>query len=360
MREAISGTYETEIGYTGHHYHIGSGLVLTLYRAYDSVTGRWLSTDPLGEGSNVQGNLYNYVGNNPINYWDPLGLQGAPLPLPEIPSNIPNGPWRWVPDQQNSRGGTNRPVNPPVGQSQPTLTWSNPTNNSAEGNRYGYWKYNDGKGGTQRYDRTGCKITPSQAHPGRPGGRAKPGFGRAKPGSGALHPLAIIGAIIIQAGLDGGWIIPGESRSFEEKMSCGDASYCFAGETLISIPNGLKRIDLITKGDKVISYSHLSQVTEISSVIKTHSYVSSGYFEVKVGNSVLKVTGEHPFYCDSSQSYVPIKDVKVGENFRTKTGELVSLNAKKWIEKEMIVYNITVQGNNNYYVTSMSILVHNK
>ena len=71
MRETISGTYETEIGYTGHHYHIGSGLVLTLYRAYDPVTGRWLSADPLGEAGGV--NLYAYVYNNPINLIDPDG-----------------------------------------------------------------------------------------------------------------------------------------------------------------------------------------------------------------------------------------------------------------------------------------------
>ena len=44
------------------------------YRAYDSVSGRWLSPDPLGEGVNTQGDLYNYVGNSPINAIDPLGL----------------------------------------------------------------------------------------------------------------------------------------------------------------------------------------------------------------------------------------------------------------------------------------------
>lgn len=42
-----------------------------------TTSGRpvWLSPDPLGEGVNAMGNLYNYVGNDPINYWDPLGLQ---------------------------------------------------------------------------------------------------------------------------------------------------------------------------------------------------------------------------------------------------------------------------------------------
>jgi RHS repeat-associated protein len=71
IRSRTVGTYEAEKGYTGHDYHIGSGLVLTLYRAYDPQTGRWLSPDPIQEAGGM--NLYGYVGNNPLNYWDPDG-----------------------------------------------------------------------------------------------------------------------------------------------------------------------------------------------------------------------------------------------------------------------------------------------
>jgi RHS repeat-associated protein len=62
----------TVAGYTGHHEHAKSGLVLTWHRAYDPETGRWLSRDPIAEEGGI--NLYGYVGNNPINLWDPLGL----------------------------------------------------------------------------------------------------------------------------------------------------------------------------------------------------------------------------------------------------------------------------------------------
>jgi len=70
----ISGTFDTEVGYTGHYHHAKSSLILTWYRAYDAEAGRWLSPDPLGEAGGL--NLYGYVENDPVNRWDRLGLFG--------------------------------------------------------------------------------------------------------------------------------------------------------------------------------------------------------------------------------------------------------------------------------------------
>jgi RHS repeat-associated protein len=59
-------------------YNTDSGLYLTQFRGYDPVAGRWLSRDPIGEGSDLAGNLYAYVGGNPVSYVDPLGLAVYP------------------------------------------------------------------------------------------------------------------------------------------------------------------------------------------------------------------------------------------------------------------------------------------
>jgi RHS repeat-associated protein len=56
-------------------YHRSSGLNLTLFRAYDSDLGRWISRDPIGERGGL--NLYGYVGGNPISVIDPFGLWNA-------------------------------------------------------------------------------------------------------------------------------------------------------------------------------------------------------------------------------------------------------------------------------------------
>ncbi len=50
-----------------------SGFVYYGYRYYNPETGRWLNRDPIGERGGV--NLYGFVGNNPINLWDILGLK---------------------------------------------------------------------------------------------------------------------------------------------------------------------------------------------------------------------------------------------------------------------------------------------
>jgi RHS repeat-associated protein len=61
-----------EFGFAGMQYHAASGLYLTMFRVYDPQTGRWLSKDPIEEMGGV--NLYAYVGGDPVNWIDPLGL----------------------------------------------------------------------------------------------------------------------------------------------------------------------------------------------------------------------------------------------------------------------------------------------
>jgi len=47
------------------------------YRYYDTLTGRWMSRDPIEEQGGV--NLYGFVGNDSVNVIDLLGLKGLIL-----------------------------------------------------------------------------------------------------------------------------------------------------------------------------------------------------------------------------------------------------------------------------------------
>ena len=70
-----SGSARTRYGYTGRERDSDTGMLYYRARFYDPQVGRFVSTDPVGfNGQDV--NLYGYVWNNPVNYRDPLGLDG--------------------------------------------------------------------------------------------------------------------------------------------------------------------------------------------------------------------------------------------------------------------------------------------
>jgi RHS repeat-associated protein len=77
--KAQYGVASSEFGFTGEQED-ETGLLFLRARYYDAQTGRFLSQDPWNGNfyrpTTLQG--YNYTGNSPINYVDPLGLDREP------------------------------------------------------------------------------------------------------------------------------------------------------------------------------------------------------------------------------------------------------------------------------------------
>ncbi|ETS87117.1 hypothetical protein PFICI_00945 [Pestalotiopsis fici W106-1] len=78
--------------FASYHRDHETGLYACGARYYASWLGRWTSPDPLGM---VDGpNLYAYVSNEPVNYFDPGGTMrraSGGAPLPTAPTSAPNG-----------------------------------------------------------------------------------------------------------------------------------------------------------------------------------------------------------------------------------------------------------------------------
>ena len=68
-----TGTSLTRYTYTGREFDSVTDLYYYRARWYDPQVGRFISEDPIGLNGGI--NPYAYVGNNPIGWRDPLGLQ---------------------------------------------------------------------------------------------------------------------------------------------------------------------------------------------------------------------------------------------------------------------------------------------
>jgi RHS repeat-associated protein len=109
-------------GYTGQAWLPGVNLWYYKARHYDPELGRFLQTDPIDVEGGI--NLYAYVGNDPINWSDPLGLMsraecerkgyvcGRRLPKPDLSAlapPLPEGPTEGPLDPPEGPGSTSTP-----------------------------------------------------------------------------------------------------------------------------------------------------------------------------------------------------------------------------------------------------------
>ena len=83
-----------DMRFPGQQYDSATGLNYNYFRDYDSSTGRYSQSDPIGLNGGIS--TYGYVGGNPMIGIDPTGL-AQPQRNPTTTPNFPRAPRRFTP-----------------------------------------------------------------------------------------------------------------------------------------------------------------------------------------------------------------------------------------------------------------------
>jgi RHS repeat-associated protein len=135
---------------------------------------------------------------------------------------------------------------------------------------------------------------------------------------------------------------------------------CFEKGTLVYSKSGLVPIEVIQKGDSVFTYNLEADRVELGKVLNTLERNTGEIYELTTTDQKINVTSEHPFYVEG-KGWITVKELKIGDKFKTvNRSSAEQVKRISSVKKDLIVYNIEVEGNHNYFVTSSNILVHNK
>lgn len=135
---------------------------------------------------------------------------------------------------------------------------------------------------------------------------------------------------------------------------------CFVSGTFIHTPDGLIAVDDLEVGDKVLTMNTNRMALVESEVLKIHEHQDHEVLILVAGDENIVATPEHPFYLPDQGEYLRLGSLEVGYNLRAKNGDLVPVQSIIPMPQRETVYNITVEGEHNFFVGPQGILVHNK
>jgi RHS repeat-associated protein len=100
------GTFVYNLRFPGQYYMAETGLHYNYFRDYDSATGRYVESDPIGLDGALS--TYEYGDSNPIEMTDPYGLQAIPVPTPRpVPLPWPTPGSQPVPGGKQGSAASN-------------------------------------------------------------------------------------------------------------------------------------------------------------------------------------------------------------------------------------------------------------
>ena len=136
--------------------------------------------------------------------------------------------------------------------------------------------------------------------------------------------------------------------------------YCFVKGTKVKTETGFKNIEDIKIGDKVYSYNLNNNSLELKKVLNTIKSNTIDTYKVTIGGKTVEMSPKHQLYI-IDKGWVRAYDLNVNDKLLDVNGKQITISKieyKKY-DSPIDTYNLTIEGNNNYFVTDIQVLVHN-
>ena len=136
--------------------------------------------------------------------------------------------------------------------------------------------------------------------------------------------------------------------------------YCFVAGTKVKTEDGFKNIEDIKIGDKVYTYNTNTNSIELKKVTKTIKSSTIDTYIVTIGDEKIEMSPKHELYI-IDKGWVRAYDLNVNDELLDINGRKTSINKIKYkrYNEPIDTYNLTVDGNHNYFITNTQVLVHN-
>ncbi|MYS24663.1 RHS repeat-associated core domain-containing protein [Streptomyces sp. SID4948] len=393
-RTGGTGPWPDDKAFLGDPADPSTGLTYIGAREYDPTTGRFISVDPVLETSDAQSlNGYTYADNNPATLSDPTGQR----PLGAADSAYDNDQYNqqhgatWTDSQ--SGGWTYTEVHEKAKHNNVFVSVvSIPTYGPAV--VYGAtYKKKAKSGGFKNFGLGALKETigfvPSaaaalvdgvngitQSMPGGSGGSIAPGmpiFPFDDPSALGADPDSTAYKLGMAMGIAASLIGPGAEAGASEDLTKLAAKYgacllSFNPKTPVLLADGTtKPIGKIQPGDKVESGNpetgkNQGGHTVTATLINHDKDLIDLTVETSAGHdSVLHTTAKHPFWDDTTHTWVPAGQLLPGHALETASNSHARVMAIRVVAGEADMYNLTVDQLHTYYVLAGTtpILVHN-
>ncbi len=134
---------------------------------------------------------------------------------------------------------------------------------------------------------------------------------------------------------------------------------CFKGGTKVYTENGLINIEQLKEGINVYSIDLETEKLELKPIVKFFKSEVNEVYNIFIGKEIITVTSEHPFFVES-KGWIKVKELKERDLLLTSNGINKEITKITKVNQNVIVYNIEVLDNHNYFVSEIKVLVHNK